>query len=451
MGGIRFCVFVCADRAMAPASQRVESLARRGGVTMAHLLAFLLGLMACDPARALEPDAIFAKVAPSVWTVTATDAQGSNTSQGSAVVVGSGRLVTSCQVLARMARFQVTKDNVSYGGKLEFPDPENDLCQIRVDNFHAPAVELADMAALRVGTRVYAIGTPQGPDTTLSDGLLSGLRRDKAGQLLFVQTTAPISPGSSGGGLFDAEGRLIGITTYARRESQNINLAVPAYRIAELPERGRQMLERRTADGATTAPTPSAAAPASPMTPAELTAQRQPGDWFEYVITDHHTKVKNRVSLRVDRVTGDRVVFNGGARVEGVDGQVLEANSPALVELDTVTPPGGWAPGGQVKSGVHRLKVSTTWQNQPATYDLTARASAEQIIRVGTTEYQAVRIDLQGWHSRAQMYAVVRDMPYRATVWYAPALRRVVRFNVEFRTAGAGVNETLELARAGRN
>jgi hypothetical protein len=250
--------------------------------------------------------------------------------------------------------------------------------------------------------------------------------------------------------LFDAEGRLIGITTFTRRESQNINLAVPANRIAELPERGRQMLERRTADGATTAPTPSATAPASPLTPAELTEQRRPGDWFEYVITDHHTKVKNSVSLRVDRVTGDRVVFNGGARVEGVDGQVLEANSPALVELDTVTPPGGWAPGGQVMSGAHRLKVSTAWQNQPATYDLTARTSAEHIIRVGTTEYQAVRIDLQGWHRRAQMYAVARDMPYRASVWYAPALRRVVRFNVEFR-AGAGVNETLELVRAGRN
>lgn len=91
----------------------------------------VVGAAASAPALALEPDALFAKVAPSVWTVVASDAQGRNQSQGSAVVIGPGRLVTNCHVLARMTRFQVAKDNVSYGGKLEFPDPENDLCQIR--------------------------------------------------------------------------------------------------------------------------------------------------------------------------------------------------------------------------------------------------------------------------------------------------------------------------------
>lgn len=416
------------------------------------LLSVSLGWLVCAPAIALEADALFAKVVPSVWTVVATDAQGRNTSQGSAVVIGPGRLVTNCHVLARMARFQVRKDNVSYAGQLEFPDPENDLCQIRVDNFTAPAVELADMDKLRVGMRTYAIGTPQGMETTLSDGLLSGLRRDAGGQLLFIQTSAPISPGSSGGGLFDADGRLIGITTFMRRESQNLNLAVPAHRIADLPERGRQMLARRASpDVARTAPS-VVGEPTPPPVSGELSGQRRPGDWFEYVITDHHTQVKTPLSLRVDRVTGDRVVFNGGARVEGLDGQVLESSSPALVELDMVTPPGGWAPGGQVMSGVRSLKIASTWRNQPATYDLTAVASPEQTIRVGTTEYQAVRIELQGWHRRIQPN-VSAGVVYRATVWYTPALKRVVRFNVEFRTSafGAWVNETLELARAGHN
>lgn len=413
------------------------------------LLTLLAGLSIGAQAWALEPDALFAKVVPSVWTVVATDAQGRNASQGSAVVIGPGRLVTNCHVLARMARLQVMKDNVSYGGKLEFPDPENDLCQLRVDNFHAPAVELADKDTLRVGARVYAIGTPQGLETTLSDGLLSGLRRDNEGQLMFVQTTAPISPGSSGGGLFDSEGRLIGITTFSRRESQNINLAVPAYRIVALEQRGRQLLDQRSA---ARAPSPAIGAPAGP---AVLTAQRQPGDWFEYLITDHYTQLKQAVNLRVDRVTADSVVFNGGARVEGADGKVQESQAHALVELDMVTPPGGWEPGGQVMSGVRQLKVSASWQSQPATYDLTAVASPEQKLRVGEVEYSAARIDLQGWHGRVfGLFHFI--VPYRATVWYAPALKRVVRFNVEFRSgAGAAgstrVNETLELVRAGRN
>ncbi|MGE0349503.1 S1C family serine protease [Hydrogenophaga sp.] len=409
----------------------------------------MAGLLASASAWSLEPDALFAKVVPSVWTVRASDAQGRHTSQGSAVVIGPGRLVTNCHVLARMSHFQVTKDNVSYGGKLEFPDPENDLCQIRVDNFHAPAVEMADMDTLRVGARVYAIGTPQGLETTLSDGLLSGLRRDGTGQLMFVQTTTPISPGSSGGGLFDVEGRLIGITTFTRRESQNINFAVPAYRVAEVAERSRRLLEQRNA------PRVSSPAIAAPSGPTELTAQRQPGDWFEYEITDHYTQLTQSVNLRVDRVTADTVVFNGGSRVEGMDGKAKGSQAHALVELDMVTPSGGWAPGGQVMKGVRQLKVSASWQNQPASYDLTAAASPEQLLRVGEVEYSAVRIDLQGWHGRVFGLFHI-NVPYRATVWYAPALNRVIRFNAEFRNSGSAsgstrVNETLELVRAGRN
>jgi hypothetical protein len=413
-------------------------------------LMLAIGVVASAPAWSLEPAALFAKVEPSVWTVMASDAQGRGQMQGSAVVVGPGRLVTNCHVLARMTRIQVTKANVSYGARLEFPDPENDLCQLRVDNFQAPAVELAASEALRVGARVYAIGTPQGLETTLSDGLLSGLRRNDAGQLMFVQTTAPISPGSSGGGLFDAEGRLVGITSFTRRESQNINLAVPAYRITELPERGRELLARRVAS-----PSPAEAAPGTAAVAAPLTAQRRAGDWFEYVITDALTKQKTPVNLKVDRVEGNRVVFNGGTRVEDLHGKLLEATSQALVELDMVTPPGGWAPDGQVMSGVRQINFTTSWQSQPANYDLRAVASPEQPLRIGDVEYNAVRIDLRGWHGRL-FGNFITNVPYRATVWYAPALKRVVRFTVEFRTTAVAAsasqtNETLELVRAGRS
>ena len=411
-------------------------------------LVLAMGVVASAPAWSLEPDALFAKVEPSVWTVMASDAQGRGQTQGSAVVIGPGRLVTNCHVLARMTRIQVTKANVSYGAKLEFPDPENDLCQLRVDNFQAPAVELAASEALRVGTRVYAIGTPQGLETTLSDGLLSGLRRNDAGQLMFVQTTAPISPGSSGGGLFDAEGRLVGITSFTRRESQNINLAVPAYRITELPERGRELLERRAAS-ASTRNTQSASAPV-PSAGQPLTAQRQPGDWFEYVLTDGQTQAKSTVNLKVDRVADGKVVFNGGGRVEDGTGVAQDSSSPALMELDLVTPPGGWAPGGRVISGVTKLNFSTTKNGDTTTFDVSAVASAPQTIRVGDTEYSAVRIDVRGWNGRLPVHRVaMATVRYEATVWYSPDLMRVVRFNLE-RLGSTNRKETLELVRAGR-
>jgi S1-C subfamily serine protease len=77
-----------------------------------------------------------------------------------------------------------------------------------------------------VGERAYSVGTPSGLEQTLGEGLISGLREDKGIKL--VQTSAPISPGSSGGGLFDASGNLIGITTFMLRETQSLNFAIAA-------------------------------------------------------------------------------------------------------------------------------------------------------------------------------------------------------------------------------
>jgi len=61
---------------------------------------------------------------------------------------------------------------------------------------------------------------------TLGDGLISGLRSTKLGR--YVQTSTPISPGSSGGGLFDEAGNLLGITTFMLKESQALNFAIAA-------------------------------------------------------------------------------------------------------------------------------------------------------------------------------------------------------------------------------
>jgi S1-C subfamily serine protease len=57
--------------------------------------------------------------------------------------------------------------------------------------------------------------------------LVSGLRRSENGTE-YIQITAPVSPGSSGGGVFDDRGNLIGITTFAIRDAQNLNFAIAA-------------------------------------------------------------------------------------------------------------------------------------------------------------------------------------------------------------------------------
>ncbi len=78
--------------------------------------------------------------------------------------------------------------------------------------------------SLAVGDDVIAIGSPLGLKNTVSNGILSGYFQDA---IKVYQHTAPISPGSSGGALFDARGRLVGITYASIDGGQNINFAIP--------------------------------------------------------------------------------------------------------------------------------------------------------------------------------------------------------------------------------
>jgi len=206
--------------------------------------------------RAMDAEALFEQISPSIWVVLAADAQGKPFSQGTAVVVGPDRLVTNCHVLAKASSFKVQHLNITLPGTLEFPDVERDLCQIKVASLAAPAVKIAPIDHLRVGQKVFAIGSPRGLEETISDGLLSALRLDKQGKLRLIQSSAPISHGSSGGGLFNDRGELIGLTTLGMEGSyaQNISFAVPAQWIQEIAERGKAALAaRRTANTTPTA------------------------------------------------------------------------------------------------------------------------------------------------------------------------------------------------------
>lgn len=79
---------------------------------------------------------------------------------------------------------------------------------------------------------MYAVGSPRGLELTISDGIISQLRGEHTN---LIQTTASISPGSSGGGLFNLRGELIGITTFNVTGGQNLNFALPVEWLENLP------------------------------------------------------------------------------------------------------------------------------------------------------------------------------------------------------------------------
>ncbi|MBL0728647.1 S1C family serine protease [Piscinibacter sp. HJYY11] len=205
----------------------------------ARVVAAVVAGLALGTAQAMTPTEMYNQVSPSVWRVTTYDRDGLPLGQGSGVVIAPEAVVTNCHVLSRAMKVSVRDGKTSLPAKLTHWDPQRDVCQLKVPGLQAPAVVLGDTSQAKVGQDVYTIGAPQGLERTISAGLLSAFRRNENNQLVTIQTSAAISGGSSGGGLFDANGRLLGLITKGMfgGTAQNLNFAIPVDWVRELPDR----------------------------------------------------------------------------------------------------------------------------------------------------------------------------------------------------------------------
>ncbi len=157
---------------------------------------------------------------------------------GSGVIIdNNGLIITNYHVLEEAHSFGI----VFEGQKNEYlvrrivgRHPHCDLGLLKIDEKTTP-VPIAKGDNLRRGQQVVAIGSPLGLMNTVSDGIVSGFRTvDRMGNM--IQFTAPISQGSSGGGVFNMAGELVGISTAVSGSGQNINLATPSFEVMKLVE-----------------------------------------------------------------------------------------------------------------------------------------------------------------------------------------------------------------------
>jgi S1-C subfamily serine protease len=152
--------------------------------------------------------------------------------QGSAVAISSTELVTNCHVVAGARKIVITNAGQEYVARLVRSLPKADRCVLSTSGVElVPVRGIRRYSDLKIGEPLYTLGTPSGLELSLSNGILSGLRLEgPVGRM--IQTTAAISPGSSGGGLFDGRGNLVGITTLVlvgrRRSNQALNFAIAA-------------------------------------------------------------------------------------------------------------------------------------------------------------------------------------------------------------------------------
>lgn len=106
-------------------------------------------------------------------------------------------------------------------------DKVRDLAIIKIHGKSFRTLTLGNSDQIQVGEEVVAIGNPLGLELTVSNGILSGVRTDEEAGGKFLQVTAPITHGSSGGPLFNMKGEVVGITTLGFEGSGNLNFAIP--------------------------------------------------------------------------------------------------------------------------------------------------------------------------------------------------------------------------------
>lgn len=170
---------------------------------------------------------IYKRISPSVMTLTVQRADGSEWNGTAYMCLRAGIAATA---------FHVIKDAVkvvasfSDGQKVESVgfidgDEDRDIALIRVGSGTRPPLRFAK-AEPEVGAKAFVIGAPRGLEFSISDGIVSQIRR--ASGKRFFQFTCPSSPGNSGGPLIDERGEIIGTVSWQVVDGQNLNFAVPS-------------------------------------------------------------------------------------------------------------------------------------------------------------------------------------------------------------------------------
>lgn len=159
------------------------------------------------------------------------DINGENLSTGSGFFVAENIIVTNFHVIENAYKAICYTEDSYNGFEIEGYvafDKSVDLILLKVKGLNRPPIPFST-SNIVPGEKVFVIGSPQGLQSTISDGIVSALRDFEGTKL--IQFTAPVSPGSSGGPVLNSHSELIGVTVASlksdKQDIQNLNFAVP--------------------------------------------------------------------------------------------------------------------------------------------------------------------------------------------------------------------------------
>jgi hypothetical protein len=174
---------------------------------------------------------VFEKVAPSIVVINKND----GSAQGSGVVIARDdsslsttvTIATNCHLVGEDRTLTIVRGERTAPAEVLRKYQKRDIC-ILTAQADLPVAPMRSVKTLKIGEKVFAVGAPRGLELSISDGIVSQLRNVAGENVPTIQTNAAISPGSSGGGLFDEQGLLLGLTSFYVKSSQNLNFAAPS-------------------------------------------------------------------------------------------------------------------------------------------------------------------------------------------------------------------------------
>jgi hypothetical protein len=181
-------------------------------------------------APSVTPDAMFKKVSSSVFIVEAVDSHGDVVFQQSGVAIAPHSIASTKTILGTfanlstgnhkaVARYRLRQGYRTWNVKDVFVDSQRDVGTFESPDVDAQPAQAVRFDAITKGERIYAVSFPKGQEETLTEGSVSGLV--SVDGAMPIHTTISLAAESAGGGLFDANGKLVGLVAFSIRESLN--------------------------------------------------------------------------------------------------------------------------------------------------------------------------------------------------------------------------------------
>jgi hypothetical protein len=295
---------------------------------------------------------------------------------------------------------------------------------------------------VEIGQDVFVISSPRGLDRTLNRAMVSGLQEMSGTNARLMSIDPPVAAGSSGGGVFDEEARLVGLVTPQFKQADSASHVVPAAWIADLAQRSRDVL-------LTVPPSPAALAAGAPTGNAAPSAEAPPagtprtGDRWKYRLIDGK-KIAGTVVVEIVDARGTLVterITREDQKGFLAERKVVAGFNPVKFQ-DIVNLPGGYqlaevAPyiplGQEIPAGQH-------WQGLPVTlllagygygkqqFQMEARVVGRESVRVPAGTFQAVRVEATGQKSMGSDRVKII-----CNYWYGPDSMRAVKMSLEIK------------------